>query len=237
MSDLIGTNKLTDQQIAVAKRDLQNNDPAKIKKASQKFEALFLTMLFSEMRKAMAPEGFFGTGSGSDIFQSMMEQNFGELIARREQFGIAKLLEKQLLPTSNQQRPDDKAVISKTELNDYIENAALETGLQPELIRAVIQQESGGDPNAVSPKGASGLMQLMHDTAQTLGVKEVFDPAENVMAGSRYLKMLLDRFGDLSLALAAYNAGPANVEKYGNNIPPFAETQNYVDQIIKKLNR
>ncbi len=113
----------------------------------------------------------------------------------------------------------------------YIEKAAQNNLLPPELIRAVIEVESGAVLTAVSHCGAQGLMQLMPETQSELGVQDPFDPDENIGAGSKYLASLLYRYnGDLSLALAAYNAGMGNVDKYGG-IPPFKETQNFVKKV------
>ncbi len=105
-------------------------------------------------------------------------------------------------------------------------------GIRADLVRAVIQVESAFNPRAVSPKGAMGLMQLMPATAARFGVLDPFNPAENIRAGVTYLRQLLDRYDeDEQLALAAYNAGPGAVDKYGSTIPPYKETQNYVMKI------
>lgn len=114
----------------------------------------------------------------------------------------------------------------------YINEAAAKYGLDPNLIRQVIRAESGGNANAGSPAGARGLMQLMPGTARGLGVTNILDPRQNIMGGSKYLRQQLDAFGgSIPKALAAYNAGPGAVTKYGG-IPPFTETQNYVKKIM-----
>lgn len=118
------------------------------------------------------------------------------------------------------------------QLNPIVETAARREQLSPDLLRAVIRQESAGYPCAVSRQGAVGLMQLMPATARQLAVRDALNPKQNVEAGARLLRQLVDRYpGDLASALAAYNAGPAPVDQHGG-VPPYAETQNYVQQIL-----
>ena len=120
--------------------------------------------------------------------------------------------------------------MASPDLDAMIRQAAQEQGIDPALYRSLIMAESSGNANAVSPKGAMGYAQLMPATAAELGV-DPSDPAQNLKGGAMYLRKMLERFKDPKLALAAYNAGPANVEKY-NGIPPFAETQNYVSKVL-----
>jgi hypothetical protein len=122
-------------------------------------------------------------------------------------------------------------------LEEVIDPAASKYGVAPELVAAVIWAESSGDPNAVSSRGARGLMQLMPETAKDLGVTRILDPRENVEGGTKYLKQMLDAHqGDVSLALAAYNAGPEAVRRYGG-IPPYKETREYVGRVIRVYER
>ena len=118
------------------------------------------------------------------------------------------------------------------DLTALIDHYAHDRGLSPKLVQAVIQVESAYNPQARSHKGAMGLMQLMPDTAKLLRVEDPYDPAQNIRGGTLYLRRQLDRFsGDLTLALAAYNAGPTAVTNYGG-VPPYPETRNYVRKVL-----
>jgi soluble lytic murein transglycosylase-like protein len=129
-------------------------------------------------------------------------------------------------PTVGTARPSD--------FDELIEQQATSQGVSPDLVRAVIQVESAFDQHAVSSKGAMGLMQLMTATARELGVSNPFRPEENIRGGVAYLRQLLDRYdSNVELALAAYNAGPGSVEKYGGAVPPYRETQAYVKKVTK----
>jgi Transglycosylase SLT domain/Domain of unknown function (DUF4124) len=121
---------------------------------------------------------------------------------------------------------------SAEDYSSYVQSVASKYEIEPELIHAVIKTESNGNHRAVSRKGAMGLMQLMPSTANDMNVGNPFNPAENIEGGTKYLKSLIEKFnGDLTLALAAYNAGPKTVEKY-NSVPPISETKQYVKKVF-----
>lgn len=141
-----------------------------------------------------------------------------------------------LAPVVNAQEvetiPADIPLSGDCDLDWIIFRAGEKTGVDPRFIHAVIQQESQYNTKAVSPAGAEGLMQMMPATAERFGLKDPFDPKANVEAGTNYLKWLLKRFdGDVSKALAGYNAGEGAVDKY-KGVPPYGETQNYVNKIV-----
>jgi len=123
-----------------------------------------------------------------------------------------------------------------TKFDELFNEIARTYNLDPKLLHAIAKVESNYNPRAVSPKGALGVMQLIPSTARLVGVSDPFDPRENIHGGARYLRYLLDKFGDLTLALAAYNAGPKAVEAYGG-IPPYAETQRYVRSVLSLYQR
>ncbi len=136
--------------------------------------------------------------------------------------------------TESGQHYDPRLLARATRYDSIIETAAVSAAVEPNLLRAVIVVESGFNSRAVSKRGAVGLMQLMPATATRFGVSNPFDPKQNMHAGARYLKFLIDRFGhDIRLALAAYNAGEEAVDRNGGQIPPFSETMAYVPRVLK----
>ena len=164
---------------------------------------------------------------------SMIESRFQSLAsyAQKPDNDFQKILDTKV---ENKKNPTQ---VSRSQINDLITKYSDKNGLDEDFVKAVINQESGFNPNATSHCGAMGLMQLMPSTAQGLGVKNAYDAEQNIEGGTKYLKGLMDRFNnDKSLALAAYNAGPNAVKKYGG-IPPYAETQNYVKSVLSKYDR
>src|SRR5271156_4539507 len=136
--------------------------------------------------------------------------------------------------TASGDRYDAMLLAKAGQYDSIIEKAAISASVEPNLLRAVIVVESGFNSRAVSKRGAVGLMQLMPATASRFGVSNPYDPKQNVHGGARYLKFLIDRFGqDIRLALAAYNAGEEAVDRNGGQIPPFSETMAYVPRVLK----
>lgn len=145
-----------------------------------------------------------------------------------EQSEFAKILNEQTEAISNQ----NTSICSPAELESYFDEASNTYGVSKDLLKSIAKAESNFNPSAVSSAGAVGIMQLMPATAASLGVTNSYDAYQNIMGGAKYISSLLSKYnGDTSLALAAYNAGSGNVEKY-SGIPPFAETQNYVKKVL-----
>ena len=160
------------------------------------------------------------------VLQSTAQAQFGTLLRNR---GITSV-DAQLYTNPN---VNFTKRATKDEIMSMIETTSEKYGVDSKLIKALVKQESGFNPNAKSKAGALCLMQLMPSTAKGLGVKDPLDPQQNIEGGVKYVKSMLDRFnGNIILALAAYNAGPNAVKKY-DGVPPYKETQNYVKSILK----
>jgi len=128
----------------------------------------------------------------------------------------------------------DGFTTGNSQIDGFIVESGARNGIDPVLLYAIMHQESTFKQRALSPKGASGLMQLMPPTARRFGVTKIWDPRQNIEGGARYVRFLLNYFGDVRLALAGYNAGEGAVEKYGRRIPPYQETQEYVRRIYRR---
>ena len=168
----------------------------------------------------------FEDAEGRTLLTNIPSSGKGMKLVKRFRFSYAN-------PRSGGHAPVLKVLKDRIKkYRPFIMLAARETGLDTDLIHAVILAESAYDSNAVSPKGAMGLMQLMPATAKRFNVSDAFDPEQNIRGGTQYLKLLMEKFGnDLELATAAYNAGENAVEKYGRRIPPYRETQLYVKKV------
>ncbi len=254
-----GSNNKHLSQMTEIKSRYDDKQKAKIADAANEFESLMTAMMLQSMNKMTG--GMLGDeGYGNDVFDTIFEQQIASQISKSKSLGIAeaiyrkvtgedlpKFLNNTISIPVNDYKPGNSNNVQKIEpskesinrLKKYeglIEDASNEFGLDKNLIKSVIMTESAANHKAVSSAKAKGLMQLIDSTAADMGVKNSFDPKQNIYGGTKYLTQMLRQYnGDLKLALAAYNAGPQNVEKY-KGIPPFDETQNYITKVLGYLN-
>ncbi len=238
-----------------------NAQKEKIAHAAKEFESLLTSMMLKSMTKTTG--GMFGGDSlGGDFFDTMFQNKIASFISDKKSLGIAQILYKKITgqdmsALTDMQPPDiikagtitkpagnsvpslvpsSQAMDRLSKYQDFINEAAGTYGVDPNLIKSVILTESAANERAQSGAKAKGLMQLIDSTAQDMGVQNIWNPRENIMGGTKYLAEMLRKYnGDLNLALASYNAGPDNVNKYGG-IPPFKETENYVARVKGYLN-
>ncbi len=218
------------------------------RKEADAFHRLLADTIHSIRAKGTEPVEALALDAGklrqlAEIVQIQMNQYLFQAVVERDETDASNgfaldwmnfpLISSQLDSlVSNFQQGQQKTVgiQSEYDIDDVIDHASSKYGVDPDLARAVIRAESDFDPNCTSPKGAMGLMQLMPETAEELGVKNPYNPVENIMAGTRYLKGLLDRYeGKVALALAAYNWGMGNVERHPDRLPK--ETQVYIARV------
>ncbi|MBI5730135.1 MAG: transglycosylase SLT domain-containing protein [Ignavibacteriales bacterium] len=233
----------------------------KIASAAKQFESLLTSMMLKSMNKTTG--GMFGEeGYGSDMFDSIFEQEIASKMSETRSLGIAEMLYKKITgeelssemrhkisvhlnpgkihntqPSSDSTKvqPSTSAIERLNNYEKHIEEAASTFGIDKNVIKSIIMTESAANNKAVSGARAKGLMQLMDSTATDMGVRNVFNPKENIFGGTKYFAQMLRQYsGDIKLALAAYNAGPQNVEKF-NGVPPFGETKNYINKVLGYL--
>lgn len=175
---------------------------------------------------------FTGTTAGAEIYRYLSEDGI-VFFTNAPSEGNGKIVVREQIAAAQKVKAKAKIYSNLDSFNTIAEEKARQHNMDPELVKAVIKAESNWNAGAVSPKGARGLMQLMPSTALDLGVYNSFDPEQNIDGGTRYLKYLLEKFnGNLTLALAAYNAGPRLVERT-RTIPSIPETVSYVKRVIK----
>jgi Rod binding domain-containing protein len=236
-------------------------EKARIAAAARDFEAVFVSYMLKSMRSSLKTNDMFGDSFGGDMMNGMFDMEIAKEMSKGKSFGLAEMLYKKLAgeevhPSGSPEsgiapavvspaatRPDSASPAAGTPesrlapFEEMIRDAAGEHGVDPALIKALIMSESSGRPAIESRRSAKGLMQLLDSTASDMGVKDVWDPRENIFGGTKYLRKLMDRFdGNLRLALASYNAGPATVERYGG-IPPYRETREYIERVTQFMNQ
>lgn len=257
------TNEQKHIQFTPEARNFSVTEKQRMAEVSKQFESLLTSMMLKSMNQTTG-NGLFGENSfGGDFFDSIFQFEIANQMSKGTGLGVAEQIYRRLtgenfspevlnpklqplekLPKIELQqntqeigavKPSNQSLNRLSKYDDIINNASEMYGVDKNIIKSVILAESSAKENAVSSANAKGLMQIIDSTAKYLGINNVFDPKENIMGGAKYLSELLRKYnGNLKFALAGYNAGPGNVDKY-NGIPPFNETQTYVKRVIGYL--
>jgi Rod binding domain-containing protein len=257
------TNEQKHIQFTPEARNFSVTEKQRMAEVSKQFESLLTSMMLKSMNQTSG-NGLFGENSfGGDFFDSIFQFEIANQMSKGTGLGVAEQIYRRLtgenfspevvnpklqplekLPKIEVQKntqeigsvkPSNQSLNRLSKYDDIINHASETYGVDKNIIKSVILAESSAKENAVSSANAKGLMQIIDSTAKYLGINNVFDPKENIMGGAKYLSELLRKYnGNLKFALAGYNAGPGNVDKY-NGIPPFNETQTYVKRVIGYL--
>jgi Rod binding domain-containing protein len=244
-------------------KNLSVSEKQKMMEVSKQFESLLTSMMLKSMNQTSGG-GMFGENNfGGDFFDSIFQNEIADQMSKGTGLGVADQIYKRLtgenlssdilntklepikkqpkieVTSSNVEtpviKPSNQSLTRLSKYEDIITSASETYGVDKNIIKSVILAESSAKENAVSTANAKGLMQIIDSTAKYLGINNVWDPKENIMGGAKYLSELLRKYnGNLKFALAGYNAGPGNVDKY-NGIPPFTETQTYVKRVTGYL--
>jgi len=229
----------------------------KLAKAAKDFESLLTSMMIKSMTESTG--GLFGSeGYGEDYFDTIFQNQLSAQMSNQRPVGIADMIYRKMtgeslkdlapveispkfqapkikLENINEVQPSVGSLDRLKRYDKIIEQASQNFGIEKNLIKSVILAESAGNPKAFSKAKAKGLMQLIDSTASDMGVRNVWDPKENIQGGAQYLSKMFRQYdGKVELALAAYNAGPANVDKH-KGIPPFDETKNYIARVMSYM--
>ncbi len=205
--------------------DISKKSGPSIKEVATEFEAIFIERFLEKM----IPKDPLLKSAGSSIYRSMWLDSLANLMAKNGSFGIAKIIIKNLQMTDSEKKNLNTS--DKSKIDRLMRTAAAKQGLPVSLIKAVGKVESNFNQNAVSRAGAIGIMQIMPAAAKDMGGNPD-NLKDNIEEGAAYLKKMLNEFGDMKRALAAYNSGPSTVISY-KGIPPYKETQNYVSKVLK----
>ncbi len=220
--------------------DKYQNQVNTLKKTCRDFEAIMIAQMIKVMYESLPKDSMIKDNAANSIYKSMYIEALSDKMAENSNLGLADEMFESLKKDLHNHRQKNSTVGNKQKtatpnLMEKIESAVKKASkmysVPVKLINSIIKAESDFNPAAISSKGAVGLMQLMPKTAKDMGAENLSDIDENILAGTKYLSNLMKQFKNEKMAIAAYNAGPSNVNKY-NGLPPFKETRNYVKKVL-----